>query len=275
MQDYTSVDMITPEKNMNLRLLGCSRNLIKICYSAFKIQSERESKLEIWDENPFSEVSNSKMLKRLPDSVKSDCPKKLDQLQFVFLVENISQKALSELHQFQLKSDLEKYFHQKAPANPKIKGFLTPPSLLKDKKVTKRWEKLQKEMIRFRETCLDGGITQDDIELCLPEGILSSEQFSLSFQTLQQFLERGMCSGTYWEIKELSWQIYQTMKDEFPSLAGKLGVKCWENRRLFCDEKLATYQNCRFKESRPHKNEFSQFWRNRDNNQLQPKPFPA
>lgn len=264
-----------PASALKIQLLGCTRNPVKICYSAFQISIDPNNRFTLWNERHLPELTTSAMLRELPDSIKNLQKEKLKRLHFVFFAENISHKGISELRRYHQITDLEKYLQSGSNDQPEVNGFLTPESFAGNKRITKRWNKLQKEMHLFYKYCLENGIAHKEIEPCLPTGALATGQYSMSFQTLQYFLENGMCREAFPEVRELSWQIYDEMKKEFPSLAQKLGVKCWENRRLFCDEKPATYHGCKYSKSRPHRNDLSGFWNKSNSALASQKPMPA
>ena len=244
--------------NLNVRLLGCSKDPNEIHYSALQIGKSSEWADTGWKEGRLSQTPRSETTQTIPDRTRLN---KSGYVNFIFLVKNISRHCLSELNRFQIVSDGEKMLSPDQQPDAKTSTFLTPPSFIKEENILRKWKKLQQDILIFSHQCSQKGIKKEDTELCLPAGLLSNEQFSFSFQAMQKFLDNGMCEGVYWEIREMSWQIYRIMEKEFPSLSDKLGIKCWENRRLFCDEENSTYESCKYRKTRPHRQEFAHLWK--------------
>ena len=155
-----------------------------------------------------------------------------------------------------------------------IKAFVTPPSFKERPEVLARWETLQKDMLSFYDFCTESGIRQEDARFALPMGTVSREQFSMGFQAMQQFLDVRMCERAQWEIREMAWQIYGLMKKAYPQFAKRLGIKCWENRGLACDEDIAAFEACKWSRSRPHKDQLTALWKaSRKSTDLEDQPI--
>ncbi len=257
--------MITHEfPKPEVTLLGCTKDPLEVLYSACQIYYSQDDAVETWQMIQNSAISREKMVMDIKSKLGTISIFPIKQVQFVFLVNNISKvyMTLFDLHQMRTKGeDISKaYFDQ----NIGVKSFATPPSFQNNQHVLDRWLKLQDEIIHFYKYCSENGIKQEDIGLALPMGTISRQQLSIGFQTMQQFLDIRMCETTHWELKELGWQMYHIIKKEFPTLGERLGIKCWDNRNLYCNEDIEIYKSCKWNKTRPHKNEMIDLWQKKE-----------
>ncbi|MBU2512839.1 FAD-dependent thymidylate synthase [bacterium] len=184
------------------------------------------------------------------------------QVHFIFIIKNASSRCQSLLtHQKIGLESAEMSSSMTLPADMQTQ-FVTPPAFTTDSKILAQWNHLQSAMMSFYNGCLEKGISHDDASLALPDAHahMFRRQVSLNFRGMQEFLDESMCHKTYWELKEIAFQIYAHMKLEFPTLAKRLGAKCWENRNLYCDEPYDSYITCKCSHSRPHKSSLIDFF---------------
>lgn len=238
---------------LNVTFLGCSKDPIDIIYSAYHIDRSKEEIIAIWQQIQEKGISREEMEQQLPKGLIKTLPPELRQAHFVFMVDNISRISALSLHRFSIETDKPGLICTDQFRHSGDHLAVTPPSFQKHRDLQKKWSVLQSEMIAFYKACCEKGIDPEDAGFALPRGLLCREQISMSFQVMQQFLDIKMCEHTHWEIRNASRQIYRWMKREFPTLARRLGIKCWENRNLFCDEPYDLYKSCRLHSTRPHK----------------------
>ncbi len=238
---------------LNVVFLGCSKDPIEILYSAYRISQSQEDILDIWQQIQEKTISRDEMAAYLPERLGNEYPSSMRQAQFVFMVDHISRISAQLLNCQSTEPEKANLICADLQIQHNWQLAVTPPSFQQNQELMNRWFDLQSEITSFYKRCLEMGIGPDDAGFALPQGLLCREQISMSFQAMQQFLDVSMCEQSLWEIKEMSWQIYQVMKKEFPTLAKRLGIKCWENRNLFCDESIDCYETCKWNKTRPHK----------------------
>ena len=254
---------------LNVAFLGCSKDPLEILYSAYIIAKKPEKITSTWQQFQEKTISREEMAAILPAKKKDHYSTNLRQAQFVFKVENISRISSISLNRASTKAEGAGIICAAPQAQNSRELAVTPPSFQRSQELIKKWFDLQAEIDSFYKTCLDLEISADDAAFALPQGLLCSEQLSMSSQAMQQFLDSSMCEETSWELKKLSNQIYQIMKREFPSLSGRLGIKCWENRNLFCDEPYERYKMCKWSKTRPHQSHLNNLWRNENRPELE------
>ena len=200
------------------------------------------------------------MVRYVSKKSESDHYPPLKQAQFIFSVDNISQLSTSYINRQQIDSHKNGTSINHLDFESEQQIAVTPPSFQDNPELLEKWSHLQAEIITFYNYCSEQGIDADDAGFALPQGLRCREQIYMSFQAMQRFLDQKMCEKNRWEINRLSWQIFQIMKKEFPTLAKRLGIKCWENRNLFCDEPHHIYNSCKWKKSRPHRDDLNSLW---------------
>lgn len=246
---------------LKVQFLGCTKDPVEVIYSAFRICYSRDNAIEMWDKIRSGAISKETMYKFVEEKIGTGHTSPLRQVQFVFVVDNISRACTAQFNRHHIGIEREEMSQRYVNFNKGIQSFVTPPSLQENEAVMERWDKLQGEIIDFYNFCTQQGIKQEDARFALPMGTVSREQFSMGFQAMQQFLDVRLCERAQWEIREMAWQIYKIMKKEFPTLAGRLGIKCWENRSLYCDEEYGNYKKCKWSKMRPHRNDLNDLWK--------------
>ncbi|MCP4751832.1 MAG: FAD-dependent thymidylate synthase [Proteobacteria bacterium] len=246
---------------LKVKFLGCSKDPVEVIYSAFRVCYSKDDAVETWSKIQKGEISKETMNTFVKEKLGTGHTSPLRQVQFVFVVDNISRACTAQFNRHHIGVEREEMSQRYVNFTKGINAFITPPSFRKDPEVLERWTELQKDIVDFYNYSTDQGIKQEDARFALPMGTVSREQFSMGFQAMQQFLDVRMCDRAQWEIRDMSWQIYRIMKKEFPTLTTRLGVKCWENRNLYCDEDYKEHKKCKWSKTRPHKNDLSDLWK--------------
>ena len=246
---------------LNVEFVGCTKDPVEVIYSSFRICYSHDSASELWAKIRNGEISQETMHEFVAEKLGTGHTSPLRQVQFVFVVDNVSRACTAQFNRHHIGIEREEMSQRYVNFNKGIHSFVTPPSMQKDPEVLERWQALQQEIVEFYNFCTQRGIKQEDARFALPMGTISREQFSMGFQAMQQFLDVRLCERAQWEIRDMAWQIYKIMKKEFPSLAARLGIKCWENRGLCCDEDYKHYQACKWSKMRPHRNDLSDLWK--------------
>ncbi|OGH01038.1 MAG: thymidylate synthase, flavin-dependent [Candidatus Lambdaproteobacteria bacterium RIFOXYD1_FULL_56_27] len=254
---------MTKQKNPKLKVqfLGCTQDPVEVIYSAFRICYSKDDAALTWKKIRSGEISHETMETFVSEKLGTGHTSPLRQAQFIFVVDGVSRACTAQFNRHHIGIEREEMSQRYVNFHKGIGAFVTPPSFEEHQEVLERWDRLQTEILSFYDLCTQAGIKQEDARFALPMGTVSREQFAMGFQAMQQFLDVRMCERAQWEIRDMAWQIYKIMKKEFPSLAKRLGIKCWENRNLYCDEDYQAYQACKWSRSRPHKNDLSEIWK--------------
>ncbi|NQU65664.1 MAG: FAD-dependent thymidylate synthase [SAR324 cluster bacterium] len=250
----------TPSSDLSVTFLGCSKDPLEILFSAYKISHSSDDATEIWQSIQNGEIDREMMHSCISQYVSEGHLVPLRQAQFVFVIKNISQISVSQVNRQQIELGKNNISQGYLDLQYKGQNVVTPPSFHENPELLQRWSNLKADIITFYKYCRENGIEPADAGFVLPQGLQCQEQISFSFKSMQNFLDQRLCENTQWEINEMSWKIFQIMEKEFPSLAKRLGIKCWENRNLFCDEPCHIYKTCRWGKTRPHKNDFNSLW---------------
>ncbi len=246
-----------PNSNHSLTvdLLGCSNQPAIILYSAYKVATSDDDPAVLWEQLQNKQFSRKIITDELGEEVFS--LDSLPQTQFVFIAQGISFKCSSILKKYKFQLNPIQFHVQ---ADEEGANFVTPPGFYKNEHVLEKWLDLQERLNEFYTLCERQGIRKADVIYAHVVGTAYREQLTMGFHAMQQFIDEAMCDQADWELKELATRIYRKMKQEFPSLSERLGIKCWENRSMFCTESLEAYQQCPWKSSRPHKNKIKKMW---------------
>ncbi len=244
-------------KILTASFIGCTKSLFEIAFLTDRICHTTDDPYLLW----YSILNGE--IERPADtgSLNQNYPEKpLQNAHFMFVVENISHHCFQNVLRKYNRAEEARRLNSGITSNLNDQ-FITPPELLADRDVAEKWKKLQQKISDFISCCVEKGISTQDAGLSLPLAALPRELLTFDFQTLQRFLENEMCEKTPWETKSLAWQIYEVMKEEFPILAQRLGIKCWETRQMYCSESYTKYKKCRFGNGfRPHKNNLEDIW---------------
>ena len=250
----------TSSPKLNVSFLGCTKDPVEVIYSAFRICYSKDDAMETWRKIRSGDISKEKMNQFVMEKLGTGHTSPLRQVQFVFVVDNISRACTAQFNRHHIGIEREEMSQRYVNFNKGIQAFVTPPSFEDNPEIMEGWVKLQEEIIDFYNQCTTAGIKQEDARFALPMGTVSREQFAIGFQAMQQFLDVRMCERAQWEIRDMAWQMFKIMKKEFPVLAKRLGIKCFENRNLYCDEDHDAYLACKWSSSRPHKSDLNELW---------------
>ena len=246
---------------LHVEFLGCSNDPIEVLFLAIHIYYSTDPAAVTWRKIKNGDITRKAMEAFVEEKLGTHPTGPLRQVQFIFVVDNLSRSCSSLLNRHQIVIDKENTGLHYIEIEGITQKFATPPAFSKNEIVLEKWIQLKDEIQSFYHLCAEEGIPPEDAGFALPMGTVSREQFSMGFQALQQFLDLQLCEKASWEGREMAWQIFRTMKKEFPNLSSRLGIKCWENRNLFCDEDSQFYHKCKWSQTRPHKNELTEMWR--------------
>lgn len=244
--------MTVDAPELQVMLIGCSKDPVKIAYSAFLLEQEGMDPLDVWNQVESERVSKEEMLLRLKAKGLLNNAFPYQHIRFVFAICNISQIA-NEILEFPRRFDFKRLATKLTqPIQSRDHQFVTPPAIKKDKDLNAKWIALQNQVNDFLKLCDAKGVSPEESNVAYPLAKLTTKQISLTFQDIQLFLDEMMCDKIFWEIREIAWSMYRLIKKEFPTLESRIGIKCWENRNLCCNENKEIYDKCQWRKKRPH-----------------------
>jgi thymidylate synthase (FAD) len=231
--------------------------LLEILYTAYRICYSSKPVSEIREEIKSGKITETQIKKFLRERFKTGHTSPLRQLHFVFTIEGVSRVLTAQFNRHTVGVDRcemsQRYI--KIKNNP----YVTPFNITDNKKAEELFGTNMATDFEDYNNLIDMGINQEDARYMLPMGTESREQFSISFEALQNFLDVRLCEKAQWEIRDAAWKIYKIMRKNFPFLSSALGIKCWSNRLGYCNEA----KKCDvWGKKRPNKEELMKLWKN-------------
>ena len=243
--------------NLKISLLGCSNDPLEVIYTAMSAIQPDTDILRVWRDVKYGAISKQMMEHLIKSHTGPITAKSAGQFQFMFICEHLSSGTAKDLARYQvIRQNLNSNRNDVQQNQNEL-----PFGLKNNRDLANRWKALQAELNQFYDDCKAHGVEANRAQDFLADDVVDRLHLVFSFIELQQFLDQKMCDSAPWEINEMAWQIYEIMKREFPVQARRLGIKCWENRNLFCDESQETYRTCRWCEKRPHKTVVNGIWK--------------
>lgn len=239
-------------QSIEVKLLGCSRDRLLLRQMIQQVRAKHQSPTAVRHLLNDGRIDRDAVERQIGSGQSADPVDAFPFLRFVFSASHISEKAGTRL-------SLE--YPQEIIGNAQPSGhfvpdaqWVTPPAFKNDPDIEKQWRLLQEQYASFIGCCRKSGIQGDDLCYAAPGAAPTSLLLIFDFRSLQQFLDKELCENMPWETSRIAWKIYAIMKSDFPVLARKLGISCWENRQMFCREPVEVYQRCRFGQGqRPHR----------------------
>jgi len=234
--------------------------LLEILYTAYRICYSSKPVSEIRDEIRSGKISESQIKRFLRDRFRTGHTSPLRQLHFVFTIEEVSRVLTAQFNRHTVAVERcemsQRYINTGGSHN-----------MIFPQKWVDNLDEIRSHGINvgvhssfedYNELVDQLNIPKEDARYILPMGTESREQFSIGFEALQNFLDVRMCSCAQTEHREMAWEIYRIMRKNFPFLSSTLGIKCWENRRGYCDESKKCEE---WGKKRPSKKELMKLWK--------------
>ena len=266
---------------MKLTLIDYPHHPLETLYTAYRVCYSAKPVSEIREEIDSGKISPEQIKKFLRDRFKTGHTSPLRQLHFVFVIEGVSRALTAQFNRHvigvdrcemsqryvKINSSTDKYDYEdrtnKYPVitPDSIRNYPTNDDYPDDHPFEYFQDNIEAvfedydSMIGFYE------VRQEDARYMLPMGTETREQFSMSLEAMQRFLDVRLCEKAQWEIRDMAWLMYKLMRKRFPLLSALLGVKCWANRLGYCDEHKSGYEACKWSRSRPHKADLMMMWK--------------
>lgn len=249
-------------KELKVTLVGSTLAPEAVLYSAFRMCYSTVQAKDLWEKVYSQEITQQEIYAFLKKVLATGHTAPLRQLNFIFVVDNISRAATAQFNRHHIGIERAEMSQRYVDFKKSEGQFITPPTIQKTPEVLEAYAYLLGEVKQFYKFATDKGIPKEDARFGLPMSTVSREQFSMGFQAMQSFLDVRMCSRAQWEIRGMAWQIYKIMRKKYPFLSKYLGPKCWYNRVGYCDELQRDYRACKWSKHRPHKVELKRLRKN-------------
>lgn len=247
---------------ITIDLIGCSKDPVFLQYVKTRIAKDGVDAKTVFQDTENENIPKREMLAYLNGLNTLESEPSNGQVKFLFFVRNISRYCSDEIKaSFPGVLSQEMVVANLNQPDNQLQSFLPLGGQnSQTQTVMAEWKMLQKKAIKLYQQCLKSGMDQQSANLLLPLGMMNQRFLTFNYQTLQQYLDKMLCPLANWEQQEIAWQLYGIMKEKFPKLSERIGIKCWENRKLFCDESRQNYAKCRWAKERPHQEDFIGLW---------------
>ena len=205
------------EKKLNVKLLKHTPNptqaiatAARLCYS----KSEIDDLLK--DMTP---EKCEKLLKRLID-MGHESP--LEHASFTFGIEGVSRALTHQLVRHRIAS----YSQQSQRyVDAQDFGYITPPSIKKDKAKKERFDKTMKELAQLYGKFVKD-VPKEDARFVLPNAAETKIIVTMNARSLKNFFCIRCCERAQWEIRQLARKMLALCKEVDPILFSKMGEGC-------------------------------------------------
>lgn len=259
---------------MQLTLIDYPTKPLQTLYTAYRVCYSSKPVTEIIKEIESGEITQEEIKKFLRRMFKTGHTSPLRQLHFVFVMEGVSRVLTAQFNRHVIGVDRcemsQRYIKIESEdgkypfIDPGFKCYGYNPDYPDDNPDAIASEAVE-ALYGDYETLVDyHEVKQEDARYILPMGTESREQFSMSLEAMQHFLDVRLCECAQWEIRNVAWKMYKLMRKRFPLLSSLLGVKCWENRQGYCSEMKSKHTKCRWSKKRPHKSDLMKMWKRKD-----------
>ncbi|MFW6268993.1 MAG: FAD-dependent thymidylate synthase [Bacillota bacterium] len=103
--------------------------------------------------------------------------------------------------------------------------YIIPPSIKKNEKTKKVFEKKMSELQDVYIDMLDNDIPEEDARFILPT-IKTNIMVSYNARSLLHFLKLRCCNRAQWEIRKIAYQMLEQVREIAPILFEKAGAPC-------------------------------------------------
>ena len=84
--------------------------------------------------------------------------------------------------------------------------------------ISKKYEQLMDEIADFYNDMLEQGVPAEDARMILPNACKTSIVVSMNARSFLEAAQKRLCNKAQWEIRELFWQMRESIKDIYPSV---------------------------------------------------------
>ncbi|MCD6512811.1 MAG: FAD-dependent thymidylate synthase [Thermoplasmata archaeon] len=140
---------------------------------------------------------------------------------FTFAISGVSRSLTHQLVRHRIAS----YSQQSQRYVEQNMEYVTPPSILKDEELKKKYDRMMKEIWEFYEYMKDR-VPVEDARYVLPNAAHTKIIVSMNARSLLNFFELRCCLHAQWEIRKLAWRMLHLVRKVAPIIFEDAGPPC-------------------------------------------------
>ncbi len=156
----------------------------------------------------------------------------LEHSSFTFSISEVSRALTHELVRHRIASYTQQ--SQRYVKFDKEKNFVFPPTITKNEKTKKIYEKLLAESVKTYNKLIENGIPCEDARYVLPNASPTNIILTMNGRELLHFFALRCCERAQWEIRELATEMCRQAKEVAPVMFEKAGPSC--SQKGLCPE---------------------------------------
>jgi thymidylate synthase (FAD) len=202
---------------MNVKLIGFTPNPEKIPALAAKLTHSKTKPEEL-------EKTSDKELKAILKQVMNlGHTSVIEHTNFTFAISDVSRSLTHQLVRHRIASyaqQSQRYVNLNEP------NYVTPPKILKNKKMKKAYDETMKNIWVEYNKLLNLGIPAEDARFILPNGACTNIIVTMNARSLLNFFELRCCQHAQWEIRKLANIMLREVKKVAPTIFKNAGPAC-------------------------------------------------
>jgi len=203
---------------MQVSLLNYTKNSLSVIYTAARTCYSSQTPNEIL----ANQVSRDKQVRLIKKVINSGHHSVLEHISFTFSVSGISRACSHQLVRHRLAS----YSQQSQRyVNPE-ENIVIPPSIRKDKRLVKKFQKFIQQSHSLYENLMSKGIPKEDARFVLPNATSTNIVITMNLRELINVCAERLCLKAQWEIRELFTKAKESVKKTDNFLGSFLVPKC-------------------------------------------------
>ena len=162
-----------------------------------------------------------KLKKLLRIVIKMGHTSVIEHAYFTFAISEVSRSLTHQLVRHRIAS----YSQQSQRYVEQSLEYVTPPSILKNEKIRKKYDEMMKKIWEFYEEMKEE-IPLEDARYILPNATHTKIIVSMNARSLLNFFELRCCLHAQWEIRKLAWRMLHLVKKVAPVIFENAGPPC-------------------------------------------------
>jgi thymidylate synthase (FAD) len=147
----------------------------------------------------------------------------IEHTNFTFAISDVSRSLTHQLVRHRIASyaqQSQRYVNLNEP------NYVTPPKILKNKKMKKAYDETMKNIWVEYNKLLNLGIPAEDARFILPNGACTNIIVTMNARSLLNFFELRCCQHAQWEIRKLANIMLREVKKVAPTIFKNAGPAC-------------------------------------------------
>jgi thymidylate synthase (FAD) len=202
---------------MNVKLIGFTPNPEKIPALAAKLTHSKTKPEEL------EKTSDNELKAILKQVMNLGHTSVIEHTNFTFAISDVSRSLTHQLVRHRIASyaqQSQRYVNLNEP------NYVTPPKILKNKKMKKAYDETMKNIWVEYNKLLNLGIPAEDARFILPNGACTNIIVTMNARSLLNFFELRCCQHAQWEIRKLANIMLREVKKVAPTIFKNAGPAC-------------------------------------------------